>query len=289
MGGNKYIFLLVALAGIILWNTPNTVSLLVDSHAFYNGSASCSKCHGDIQAQLEDTGSVNSMHRNLDRGGGCRSCHSNPVNISGRNITEDYHSAYRPECIECHQNVSTLNNNQEAHSHIVNDANRSSQNLGLNEACITCHTTIISEVTVRNRVIFPFENDSIAAANGSVEYNGTYTTSISNPQPTGLHNFNSGVQCIMCHAPVQDILSQDRVPYSNHSLFGCKDCHRNTTTEMQEFHAARIIYCSDCHAVQQNGKVHKNDSVGLKSSRDCNMCHESHGILKANWSEVRWT
>lgn len=276
MNGNKYGFLLIALAGIILWNTPTTVSLLVDSHAFYNGSAPCSKCHEDILAQLEDRGSVNAMHRNLDGESGCRSCHSNPINISGRNATEDYHSAYLPYCIECHQNVSSINNSKEAHSLIVREANRSSQNLGMNEACVLCHTTIVSEVVVRNRVIFPFESDSITA-NGSAEYDGTYTTTISNPQPTGLHNYNSGVQCIMCHAPVQDIIIQDRVPYSNHSVLGCKDCHRNTTSSPQEFHAAKIIYCSDCHDLS----VHQPPLL----SRDCNRCHESHGGLKANWSE----
>ena len=288
MNGHKYGFLLAALIGIILWNTPSTVSLLVDSHAFYNGSSPCSKCHGDILAQLEDTGSVNEMHRNLNGESGCRACHSNPINIQGSNAIEDYHSAYRPYCIECHQNASFINNNQEAHSLIVSVANRSSQNLGLNEACVLCHTTIVSEVVIRNRVIFPFESDSITA-NGSVEYDGTFTTTISNPEPTGLHNYKSGVQCIMCHAPVQDFMSQDRVPYSNHSIFGCKDCHRNTTTGMQEFHAAQIIYCSDCHAVQTSDKVHKNNMNGLKSSRDCNLCHESHGGIKENWSEVRWT
>ncbi len=275
MNGNKYAFLIIALAGIILWNTPDTVSLVVDSHAFYNGSAPCSKCHGDILAQLQDTGSVNAMHRNLDGESGCRSCHSNPLNISGFNATTDYHSAYRPECIECHKNVSSINNSKEAHLLIVSEANRSSQNLGLNEACVMCHTTIVSEVVVRNRVVFPFESDSIAA-NGSAEYNGTYTTTISNPQPTGLHNYNSGVQCIMCHAPVQDIINQDRVPYSNHSILGCKDCHRNATTGMQEFHAAKIIYCSDCHDLG----IHLPPLI----SRDCNRCHESHGGLKANWS-----
>lgn len=270
MNGNKYTFFFLALAGIILWNTPNTVSLLTDSHAFYNGSAPCSKCHGDILAQLEDTGRVNALHRNLDGEDGCRSCHSEPNNSQEINATGDYHSAYLPNCIECHQNVSSINNNKEAHSLIVSDANKSSQNIGLNEACVMCHTTILSEVVVRNRVVFQFENDSIAA-NGSDVYDGSYTTTISNPEPTGLHNFNSGVQCIMCHAPVQDIISQDRVPYSNHSVLGCKDCHRNTTSSPQEFHAAKIIYCSDCHDLSIHQPI---------LSRDCNKCHESHGGLK---------
>ncbi len=281
MNGNKYGFLIIALLGIILWNTPNTVSLLVDSHAFYNGSAPCSKCHGDILGQLEATGSVNAMHRNLDGESGCRSCHSNPINIRGGNATTDYHSAYRPECIECHQNVSSINNYQEAHSLIVSEANRSSQNLGLNEACVLCHTTIVSEVVVRNRVVFPFENDSVAV-NGSAVYDGTYTTTISNPQPTGLHNYYSGVKCIMCHAPVQSILDQPNGPYPVHKNFGCTGCHRGSgmdagyTNETQtNYHAAKIKYCSDCHDLSAHQPL---------LSRDCNKCHESHGGLKANWS-----
>lgn len=283
MNGNKYRFLLLALAGIILWNTPSTVSLLVDSHAFYNNSAPCSKCHWDILAQLEDTGSVTAIHRNLDNESGCRSCHSNPINVEGRNATMDYHSAYRPDCIECHQNVSTINNNKEAHSLIVNEANRSSQNLGLNEACVLCHTTIVSEVVVRNRVVFPFESDSIAA-NGSEEYNSTYTTTISNPEPKGLHNYYSGVQCIMCHAPVQEILDQPGDPYPKHREFGCTGCHRGSgmqvgqTGENQtDYHAAKTKYCSDCHDLE------KHEPPGI--SRDCNQCHGSHGGLKGNLSE----
>lgn len=279
MNGNKYKFLLIALVGIILWNTPGTVSLLADSHAFYNGSAPCSKCHADVLAQLEDTGSVTAIHRNLDGEGGCRSCHSNPINIQGTTI--DYHSAYRPNCIECHKNVSSINNYQEAHSLIFSEANRSSQNLGLNEACVLCHTTLVSEIVVRDRVVFPFESDSIAA-NGSVEYNGTYTTTISNPEPTGLHNFNSGVQCIMCHAPVQELLDQSDDPYPEHREFGCTGCHRGsgmvagqTNETRTEYHAAKIKYCSDCHDLGDHEPL---------ISRDCNLCHESHGGLKVNRS-----
>jgi hypothetical protein len=284
MNGNKYGFLILALAGIILWNTPSTVSLLVDSHAFYNGSAPCSKCHGDILVQLEDTGSVNVVHRNLDEGGGCLSCHLNPNSTQGRNATEDYHSAYLPYCIECHQNVSSINNTKESHSLIVSVANKSSQNLGLNEACIMCHTTILSEVVVRNRVVFTFENDSVAA-NGSAVYDGSYSTTISNPQPTGLHNFNSGVQCIMCHAPVKDILDQPNNPYPVHREFGCKGCHRGRgmtpgqTNETQtDYHAAKIKYCSDCHDLS---------SHQASISRDCNQCHESHGGLKVSATQIQ--
>ncbi|MDW7727970.1 MAG: hypothetical protein SCH70_12840, partial [Candidatus Methanoperedens sp.] len=278
MNGNKHWLLLLAFAGIILWNTPDTASLLVDSHAFYNGSAPCSKCHGDVLAQLEDSGSVNAMHLNLDWGGGCRTCHSS-ANMSGGNASQDYHSAYSPYCIECHQNVSSISNNKEVHSLIVSGANSSSLNPGLNEACILCHTTITGEVVVRARAVFPFESDSVAA-NATAEYNGTYITTISNPQPVGLHNYNSGVQCIMCHAPVQDILGQPDAPPA-HREFGCQGCHRGSgmvagqTSENQtDYHAAKIKYCSDCH----NLDVHPDPPV----SRDCNLCHESHGGLKAN-------
>ncbi len=271
----------MALAGIMLWNIPSTVSLLADSHAFYNGSAPCAKCHGDVLAQLEDSGSVNAIHRNLDAEGGCRACHADPNNTLGRNSTQDHHAAYRPNCIECHQNASNIYGVNEPHSLIVGEAISSTLELGINEACILCHTTMVQTVTVRNRVVFPFENDSIAA-NGTPEYDGTYTTTISNPNNTGLHNFNSGVSCIMCHAPVEILLNQSREPYTEHRQFECTGCHRGSgmqpgqTAESQiTYHAARIKYCSDCHDLGGHQP---------QISRDCNRCHESHGGIKANWS-----
>jgi len=279
----KHILILAVLLGVILWSASNTLSLFANTHILYNESAPCIKCHSYIQLQLEDTGRVTTLHRTQDENYGCVSCHANPNNTKNRTAFGDYHSAYRPYCIECHNNASLIYGIQEAHTMIVTGANTSTFTLGINEACAMCHTTFFNSVTVRNRVVFAFENDSIAV-NGSAEYNGKYTTTFSNPEPTGLHNYISGVQCIMCHAPVQDIISQDRAPYSNHSVFGCKDCHKNTITGSQEFHAAKIIYCSDCHTVQKNGKIHNNDMEGLKSSRDCNKCHESHGGLKVNWS-----
>lgn len=266
----KHIMILAVLFGVMLWSTSNTVSLFANTHSLYNESAPCIKCHEDIQLQLEDTGRVTALHRTQDENYGCVSCHANPNNTMNRTAFGDYHSAYSPYCIECHNNASSIYGTQESHTKIVTEANTSRLKLDINEACAMCHTTLLDSVTVRNRVVFAFEADSIAF-NGSAEYDGTYTTTFSDTEPKGLHNYNSGVQCIMCHAPVQELLRQNRVPYSNHIVLGCKDCHRNTSTGTEEFHAAKIIYCSDCHDLSTHQP---------SFSRDCNQCHESHGGLK---------
>ncbi|MCZ7382389.1 MAG: hypothetical protein O8C64_12570 [Candidatus Methanoperedens sp.] len=47
---------------------------------------------------------------------------------------------------------------------------------------------------------------------------------------------------------------------------------------MQEFHAAKIVYCSDCHDLNTHQPLF---------SRDCNECHESHGGLKGTELNTR--
>ncbi len=278
MNGTKLVIILVAIASISLWTMPDTVSLLADAHQFYDGGVPCIKCHEDVLIQLEDTGTVTALHRNLDSDNGCRACHVNPNNTLGRNVTQDHHSAYNPYCIECHQNASTIYGLKEVHTQVVSVANVSMLGIGINEACELCHTTLVKTVTVRNRVVFAFENDSVAV-NGTPEFNGSYTATISNPEPTGLHNFNSGVSCIMCHAPIYNILNQSGKPYPKHKQFGCSGCHRGSgshpgwTDEIPvDYHAAKIKYCSDCHELNH----HHSGNPG----RDCNQCHESHGGLK---------
>jgi len=269
----KYKLVVIALLGTLISSTSSTLSLFANDHAFYNESAPCIKCHGDIQLQLEDTGRVTTLHRTQDLEYGCLSCHANSNNTLGRNVTDDYHSAYSPYCIECHDKTSSIYGTQEAHTIIVTGANSSKLKLGINEACAMCHTTLFDSVTVRNREVFAFENDSIAV-NGTPEYNGSYTITFDNPQSSGLHNYNSGVQCIMCHAPIYLTLSQASEPYNKHSEFGCEGCHRGSGADIDniaepqvEYHAAKTKFCSDCHGL-------------VDYPRDCNQCHESHGGFK---------
>lgn len=269
---NKYKLILVALIGVLFYSYPSTLALFANDHAFYNNSAPCANCHTDIQVQLEDIGQVNTIHRALDTESGCKACHANQNNTY-RNITQDYHAAYNPQCIECHPGVESIYGSQEAHTMVVTGAAISTMTSGINEACTMCHTTMYSSVTVRNRQVFAFEPDSIAS-NGSPVYDGTYTTTSLTPPPTGDHNFVSGVECIACHMPVYEIMNQSRDPYQKHGAFGCDGCHRGTgneagrTNETQlTYHAAKTKYCSDCHG-------------HVDYPRDCNQCHDSHGGFK---------
>ncbi len=267
---NKHKLIIVALIGILFYTYPSTLALFMNDHAYYNGSSPCSKCHTDIQAQIEDIGRVNTIHRTLDDEDGCKACHANQNNTF-RTRTQDYHAAYTPNCIECHQNASSISGSQEAHTIIVTGG--VTVTMTENKACAMCHTTLYTSVTVRNRQVFAFEPDSIAS-NSSPVYDGTYTTTALTQPPTGDHNFISNVQCIACHMPVYEILNQSRDPNQEHRRFGCDGCHRGTgdeaghTNETQvTYHAAKTKYCSDCH-----GQV--------DYPRDCNQCHDSHGGFK---------
>ena len=288
---NKHILIIVAVIGTVLFSYPSTLALFANDHAFYNGSSPCTKCHEDIQIQLEVIGQLNTIHRTLDEESGCRACHANQNNTF-RNITQDYHAAYNPECIECHSNVSSIYGLQESHEVIVTGAATSTFTSGINEACMMCHTTLYTSVTVRNRLVFAFENDSVAVNNTPI-YDGTYTTTFLIPPPTGSHNFVSDVQCIACHMPVYELMNQTGKPYNNHKRFGCDGCHRGSgtsehTEEVQiTYHAAKTKHCSDCHVIDHHsdnpsGKCMRcHDHHGEPwDGRDCNRCHDSHGGIK---------
>lgn len=276
MTSAKIKLIMIAILGALLGSSPSTLSLFSDTHSFINFSVEsdvCTKCHGDIQIQIEDPNRITTIHRTLDSDYGCKMCHANPNNTLGRNVTQDYHVAYSPYCVECHNNTLSINGPQEAHVIIVTGVSTSTLSGGINEACAICHTTMFSSVTVRNREVFAFENDS-EIVNGTTIYNGSYTTTFDNLLPTGIHNYNGGAQCIMCHMPVYEILNNDQGPYPEHAEFGCEGCHRGSgmdplsTNEPQiEYHTAKIKYCSDCH-----GEV--------DYPRDCNQCHTSHGGFK---------
>ena len=273
----KYVLIIMALIGATFLSYPSTFALFANDHAYYNGSAQCTKCHGDIQLQLGAAGRVTELHMNLDADYGCRACHANANNTRGRNITQDYHAAYSPECIECHDNVSSIYGTQEAHTLIVTGAATSTLTAGISEACMMCHTTMYGSVTVRNRQVFAFEADSITA-NGSPVYDGSYETVFLSQPTDGGHNFVSDVLCVVCHMPVYERLNQSGHPNDEHRRVGCIGCHRgsrgsgdieNSQLDINPvtYHAAKTKYCSDCH-----GEV--------AYPRDCNQCHNSHGGFK---------
>lgn len=274
MTGNKLFLIVVALMGIVLWNMPSTISTFAGSHAFYNVTRTdCAKCHSDILTQLSETGRVNTLHIGLNDS--CKACHTVSETI---NSSEEYHAAFKPNCADCHQNASTKiigtkEGTKESHSILVTGANNSNVNGGINEACIMCHTKTAQTIEIRNRIVFAFESDSIAA-NGTAEFNGSYFVTIPSSYTSGIHNYRDNVSCVMCHAKIQTILNQSREPYRDHRRFGCTGCHRGSGDRVRrvnetpiDYHASKVKYCSDCHG-------------SVDFPRDCNRCHDSHGGFK---------
>ena len=86
----------------------------------------------------------------------------------------------------------------------------------------------------------------------------TYSVSL------GQHNFIYE-NCITCHKDIQYILNQSENPYPKHNEIGCEGCH---TQNSNESHAAKIVYCTNCHNV-----IHHN-TINITNCRDC---HTSHG------------
>jgi hypothetical protein len=273
MAGSKLFLIVVALIGIMLWNMPSTVSTFAGTHAFYNVTKTdCAKCHSDILTQISESGRINELHsNNSSNSDGCRTCHTISQTM---NSSEEYHAAFRPNCSDCHQNVSTyIRGVKESHSTLVAWANNSDTNSGINEACIMCHTKTAQTIEIRNRVVFAFESDSIVA-NGTTEFNGSYFVIVPSSYTSGMHNYRDNVSCVMCHAKIQDILNQNIDPYQEHRIFGCTGCHRGSGMQVGmtnetpiDYHASKIKYCSDCHG-------------SVSFPRDCNRCHDSHGGLK---------
>ena len=268
----KKIVIVLALIGIITWNLPTSLSLFANTHAFYNITAPCYKCHNDVLNQIQDFGYINMLHNTLDSSSGCMSCHIDAPQIRGEVVQEDFHASSRPMCLDCHPNTTTIYGNLEAHKDAVNQANNSSRLIGMNEACRMCHTKEVSVITMPNTVVFAFEFDSVNA-NNSAKMNGTHNITLING--TEGHNFRDDFSCVMCHPEIQAILNQDGSPYEKHRMFGCVGCHRGsgdnpehiTNETTTNYHSAKIKYCSDCHGV-------------VDFPRDCNQCHTSHGGFK---------
>jgi hypothetical protein len=81
----------------------------------------------------------------------------------------------------------------------------------------------------------------------------------------GQHTFyNGSAPCIKCHQDIQNILDLNQTPYPQHNAIGCRGCH---TKDGNESHAAKIIYCVDCHPRDMH----------MTNYTNCNECHISHG------------
>lgn len=128
----KIILLFVAVFAIGTVVLPETVSMFAGQHNFYDTIPSgngvpCEKCHADINVELSQPGSVNTVHK----GQGCISCHI---------------------CIDCHdgsfgRDARGIFASNDAHNKFASGANASQLMKASNEACIACHTHTAVNIT----------------------------------------------------------------------------------------------------------------------------------------------
>jgi len=98
------------------------------------------------------------------------------------------------------------------------------------------------------------------------------------PETTSLfynqHSFyNNSAPCQKCHQDIQDILTLPQSPEEHYEI-GCQGCH---TRDGNTSHAAKIVYCNNCHEVDKHQQVFNTS---------CSTCHMSHGGQKYPVSEV---
>jgi len=161
---NKIALLLVAIVAIGVIILPETLALFAGQHNWYaidqaNGIATgnygvpCSKCHADVQTQID----------NMESGGAhktgttCEECHIISVLDSGGVVGGDgnIHAATTPACMDCHDGswagapaaYSIINGSKEAHRDFINSSVADTLMEGANEACIACHTHVAVTIT----------------------------------------------------------------------------------------------------------------------------------------------
>lgn len=163
---------------------PQTLALFSGQHNWYNtggGNPSindgnqvpCKKCHGDIQAELDQPGYPNSMHKNQD----CLGCHitapqSRGLTVGGP-IDRSFHAAAAPMCLDCHDGSvggdarSILNGSEEVHKPFVKQANTPQNSMlkGANEACLGCHTHIAVDINWTKAYMMKFNVTETVSTN----------------------------------------------------------------------------------------------------------------------------
>lgn len=159
---NRILLIGIGIAAIGLIALPQTLALFAGQHNFYDvisdGAAAvpCEKCHADIFTELNQPGSVNSVHLAQ----GCDGCHTTTAPqkeglTQGGAITADFHAAAAPACLDCHSGSgpgvdgrSILTGPEEVHKPFAQQANDTAKFLkGANEACIACHTHVAVKIT----------------------------------------------------------------------------------------------------------------------------------------------
>ncbi|VVB86951.1 CarboxypepD_reg-like domain protein [uncultured archaeon] len=241
---NKKIYIIVILA-IIVTTLSQTVSFISGEHQFYQSvQDKCTKCHGDIKAQL----SMSTNHSSSS----CDFCHV-------KSATN--HTNTNPACQDCHNTTQKLNDSLEAHTDFSSMGSK---------GCIACHTTYNALVNYSRAeyIDYTITNNNGNWIISSITTIGTLNLSY-NAQRTGGDHDIQNVSCRDCHEDIfeavslgghavvlaknsTNITNGTQVPYhdnSNTTLEAwCRTCHsRNDANFSTQQHSVRKTTCEECH------------------------------------------
>ncbi|MFP4559580.1 MAG: PKD domain-containing protein, partial [Archaeoglobaceae archaeon] len=287
-----------------------------------NISGGCAGCHGAIQDQLN----TSSIHSDFS----CEECHKITKTSSGEEIeySNQTHDLTIPRCLDCHGgngiysndtgvekqaptatgfNESGYGTNSSAHKKFVEESLNFGFSKGENEACVSCHTNQLTEVTYKYfwNIEYSIEGWRIS----SLTYNGTreHTSNYTGSEEKHVFLSKNEVDCVGCHQNVYDTLvygtngtDEDYLSHAPIEIntngggtgWGDKnDCWNHLRYHYASNRAQNVNteYCIECHKVDRYAEINGSDyynlqavindtnstSVHAAESLSCGTCHGS--------------
>ncbi|MFW6186088.1 MAG: PKD domain-containing protein, partial [Halobacteriota archaeon] len=289
-----------------------------------NFSAGCAGCHGTIQDHLNNS----SIHSDFS----CEECHRMTRTASGEELeySGKTHDLFMPRCLDCHENNGIYSNdtgvekqaptatgfnesgygtNSSAHKKFVEESLNFGFSKGENEACVSCHTNQLTEVTYKYFWNIEYSIDGWRIS--SLSYNGTREHTSNYTKSGEKHVFSSknDINCVGCHQNVYDTLvygtgSADE-SYLSHAPIEINtdsssrtewseknDCWNNFryhyVSSSNRAEGVNTEYCTECHKVDRFAEVYdgptdynlqsviddtNSKSVHAAESVSCGTCH----------------
>lgn len=184
---NKKFLLGVAILAIGLVVFPQTIAMFAGQHNWYDTTTAgnqipCAKCHADVFQELSqgpDT-SVNGLHRQqVGDTSGCDACHITTAPVAQEKLVQgpggQFHAAAAPACLDCHSGaggggksaLEILTGSEEVHKPFANQSIDSKFLKGANEACISCHTHIMVNITWQKATTIEFNSTETVLPSGN--------------------------------------------------------------------------------------------------------------------------